>query len=45
MHEEEGNTLAGDFIVHVETIDMFRRHTLLVPSCCPAVVASHRDDE
>ena len=35
MHEEEGDTLPCDFIVHVETINTFRRHTPLAPSCSP----------
>ena len=41
MHVQEGRALPCDFIVHVETIDLFRRHIPLVSSGCSAVVVSH----
>ena len=43
MHEEEGDALPCDFIVHVKTIDTFRWHMPLVPSYCSTVVVPHSE--
>ena len=43
VHEEAGDALPCNFIVHVKTIDTFRCHMPPVPSYCSAVVVPHSE--